>query len=313
MSSLAGQRSLAGVPDPVTVRAPAKINLALGVGELGEDGYHPLETVFHAVSLYDSLTAEAAEGISIEVTGEGAEDCGPPEQNLAFRAAVLLAERTECGLGAHITIDKAIPVAGGMAGGSADAAAALVACDALWGTGLDREQLLELAAELGSDIPFSLVGGTALGVGRGTQLTPVLARGQFHWVLAIAHRGLSTKEVYGEFDRKPPRTSASTEEVLSALRSGDPAQLGPALVNDLQPAALALRPELGLVLSTAFELGALGAIVSGSGPTVALLARNAAAATALAASLAGEDVCRSVRVAHGPVPGVRIVDSADGV
>ena len=313
MSSLASQRSLAGVPDPVTVRAPAKINLALGVSALGEDGYHALDTVFHAVSLYDSLTAEAAEGISLTVTGEEAEHCGPADQNLAFRAAVLLAEHTECSLGAHLTLTKAIPVAGGMAGGSADAAAALVACDALWGTGLDREELIELAAQLGSDVPFCLVGGTALGLGRGTQLTPVLARGQYHWVIAIAQRGLSTAEVYAEFDRLASPSASTTEEVLAALRSGDPTVLGPTLVNDLQTPALSLRPELGLALNAGLELGALGAIVSGSGPTVALLARNAGAANALAASLAAEDVCRALRIAHGPVPGVRIVDSPEAL
>lgn len=310
---MSGQRALAGVPDPVTVRAPAKINLALCVGERSDDGYHPLETVFQAVSLYDELTAEAAEGISVTVTGEEADEVGPPADNIALRAAVLLAQRTECGLGAHLSIKKAIPVAGGMAGGSSNAAAALVACDALWGTGLDREELSELAAELGSDVPFSLAGGTSLGVGRGHQLTPVLARGSFHWVLAIAFRGLKTPEVFKEFDRRGVVSSSSTSAVLQALRSGDPAALGPVLTNDLQVPAVGLRPELGRTLVSGLQLGALGAIVSGSGPTVALLARSASAATALAAALAAEDVCKAVRIAHGPVAGVRIIENPEVV
>lgn len=313
VASVTTARPLAGVPDPVTVRAPAKVNLALAVGPLGDDGYHPIETVFHAVSLYDELTATAAEGISVTVEGEGAEQVGSGPDNIATRAAVLLAERTECNLGAHLQIKKAIPVAGGMAGGSADAAAALVACDALWGTGLDRDALVELAAELGADVPFSLVGGTALGVGRGDVLTPVLARGNYHWVFAIAWEGLRTPDVYAEFDRRGKAGMTGTEDVIAALRAGDALALGRALSNDLQESAVALRPELGKVLRAGVDLGAVGAVVSGSGPTVALLARDGRSATALAAALAAEDVCRAVRTAHGPVPGVRIVDGADGL
>lgn len=313
VASVTTSRPLAGVPDPVTVRAPAKVNLALAVGPLGDDGYHPIETVFQAVSLYDELTATAAEGISVTVEGEGAEKVGPSPDNIATRAAVLLAERTECNLGAHLQIKKAIPVAGGMAGGSADAAAALVACDALWGTGLDRDALVELAAELGADIPFSLVGGTALGVGRGDVLTPVLARGTYHWVFAIAWGGLRTPDVYAEFDRRGKAGLTGTEDVLAALRAGDALALGRVLSNDLQESAVALRPELGKVLRAGVDLGAVGAVVSGSGPTVALLVRDGRSATALAAALAAEDVCRAVRIAHGPVPGVRIVDGADGL
>ena len=312
VAKVTATRALAGVPDPVTVRAPAKVNLALAVGPVGDDGYHPVETVFQALSLYDELTATAAEGLSVSVEGEGAGEVGPGEDNIAMRAAMLLAERTECDLGAHLQIRKAIPVAGGMAGGSADAAAALVACDALWGTGLDRESLTEIAAELGADIPFSLAGGTSLGVGRGDVLTPVLARGSYHWVLAIAHNGLRTPDVYAEFDRRGKAGTATTEGVIAALRSGDANALGKALSNDLQESAVGLRPELGKVLRAGRDLGAVGAVVSGSGPTVALLARDSRSATSLAAALAAEDVCRTVRTAHGPVAGVRLVDGADG-
>ena len=215
---------------------------------------------------------------------------------------------------ARLSITKSIPVAAGLAGGSADAAGALVACDALWEIGMERTDLLALAAELGSDVPFSLSGGTALGTGRGEQLSPVLARGQYHWVLAFAEGGLSTPEVYAEYDRlvvERPRLAVPADAVLAALRAGDPVQLGSALHNDLQDAALRLRPELGRVIDTGLELGALAGIVSGSGPTCALLAKSAADSVDLAARLAGAGVCRKVARATGPVSGVRIVPSPD--
>jgi 4-diphosphocytidyl-2-C-methyl-D-erythritol kinase len=212
-----------------------------------------------------------------------------------------------------LSITKAIPVAGGLAGGSADAAAALVACDALWGTGMSKDGLAALAARLGSDVPFSLHGGTALGTGRGERLTPVLARGSFSWVLALAEGGLSTPSVYGQLDLQretgPVRVVSEPSAVLAALRSGDAAALGRALDNDLQPAALSLAPHLRRLLAAAADLGALGCVVSGSGPTVALLARDPDAADELAASLAAEGVCRAVRRADGPVPGARIVEA----
>ena len=144
------------------------------------------------------------------------------------------------------TCTRRIPVAGGMAGGSADAAGALLACDALWGTGLTRRDLLELAAELGSDVPFGLVGGTAIGLGRGERLMPALARGHFDWVFALADGALSTPRVYAECDRlragrvlPEPRVS---DDLMTALRAGNAAALGRALRNDLQPAACSLRP-----------------------------------------------------------------------
>ncbi len=336
----------------VTVRTPAKVNLHLGVGPRRDDGYHTVTTILQAVSLYDEITVTAVDdaavdpdtvepAVSVEVTGEGAAETaspsGPPGSssssgdiavssaaarislvptgvdNLAVRAAHVLAARAGVrGAAAHMTMAKGIPVAAGMAGGSADAAGSLVAFDALWGTGLDRSVLSELAAGLGSDVPFPLAGGTALGTGRGEQLTPVLGRGEYHWVFALADGGLSTASVYAEFDRLSEgrlRTEpTSPDAVLAALRTGDPVELGRALVNDLQPAALRLRPSLRRVLETGVELGAVGAIVSGSGPTCAFLARDAAQSVALAASLAGMGVCRAVRHAYGPVSGARVVD-----
>ncbi len=317
---------LVGVPEPVTVRVPAKINLHLAVGGLRPDGYHDLVTVFQAVSLYDGVTATPARTLTLTVSGEGAPGLPADSRNLAWRAATLLAERTGVGPAVHLDLAKGIPVAGGLAGGSADAAGALVACDALWGTGLGRTELMELAAELGADVAFGLVGGTALGTGRGEHLTPVLAGGRWHWVLGVAHGGLSTPAVYQELDRlraatdpEPDTEPAATYErspaidpaygLINALRLQDVEQLGKLLANDLQPAALSLRPELRQTLRAAADLGALGAVVSGSGPTCALLARSEEHAVRLAAALAGAGVCRTVKVVTGPVGGARLVDA----
>jgi 4-diphosphocytidyl-2-C-methyl-D-erythritol kinase len=304
------QSRLLGVPEPVTVRVPAKINLHLAVGPLREDGYHELVTVFHAVALYDTVTATPARDLSIGLQGEGASELPQGPDNLAWRAAVLLADRSGVAPTVRLDLVKGIPVAGGLAGGSADAAATLVACDALWGVGLDRAELIELAAELGSDVAFALAGGTALGTGRGERLTPVLAAGRWHWVFAISETGLPTPRVYAELDRMrvagDPPSSGEPDRLINALRSHDPGRLGGLLANDLQAAAISLRPDLRRTLRSGLDLGALGGVVSGSGPTCAFLARSREAAVRLAASLAGAGVCRTVRVAHGPVPGARI-------
>ncbi|MCU1674313.1 MAG: ispE [Frankiales bacterium] len=298
----------------VTVRAPAKVNLHLSVGRRRTDGFHELTTVFQAVGLYDELDAVPADALTVTVTGEHAEHVPADGSNLAVRAAALLGMETGRTPNVMLTIRKGIPVAGGCAGGSADAAAALVACDALWGTNLGRAELGKLAGRLGSDVPFSLHGGTALGTGRGEQLTPVLGHGSFSWVLALAEDGLSTPEVYGELDRQresgPVAVVTDAAGVLAALRTGDAVALGHALSNDLQPAAVALRPQLSLLLEAGKQLGALGGLVSGSGPTVAFLARNDDHAVALAGALQGQGACRSVRRADGPVPGARVIEVA---
>jgi 4-diphosphocytidyl-2-C-methyl-D-erythritol kinase len=302
---------LLGVPEPVTVRVPAKVNLHLSVGPPRGDGFHDLVTVFHAVSLHDEVTATPARDLSLGFRGEGAEVLPLDGDNLVWRAAVLLAERAGVEPAVRLDVTKGIPVAGGLAGGSADAAATLVACDALWGTGLDRLDLLELAAELGSDVAFALTGGTALGTGRGERLTPVLATGRWHWVFAVHELGLATPRVYGELDRMravgSPPESGEPDRLINALRTHDPAALGRLLANDLQAAAESLRPELRRTLRVGVDLGALGGVVSGSGPTCAFLARSREAAVRLAAALAGAGVCRTVRVAYGPVGGARVV------
>ena len=312
----------------VTVRVPAKVNLQLAVGPVRADGYHDVATVYHAVSLFDEVTVALAERDSVAITGEGADSVPTDGGNLAARAARALARAVGHGSrdapGLAIQITKRIPVAAGLAGGSADAAATLVACNELWGTGLSQKELCELASGIGSDVAFGLLGGTAIGIGRGEQVTPVLTSGTFHWVLAFANGGLSTADVYAKCDRmrasqesrKAKERKVGTASVpdpaldnalIAALRSGDPAELGPLLSNDLQSAAISLRPELRRALAAGHELGALGAMVSGSGPTCAFLAKNRRHARDLAAALAGAGVCRTVVQVTGPAAGATIV------
>jgi 4-diphosphocytidyl-2-C-methyl-D-erythritol kinase len=293
---------------------PAKINLALKVGPPRDDGFHPLATVFQAVSLFDEVQAEWAEPDRFEVTvsGEGADAVPLDDQNLAIRAARLLADTygQQDSLGVALSIKKSIPVAGGLAGGSSNGAAALVACAVLWDLDLPAVKLRELAAELGSDVPFAMLGGTAVGSGRGEELVPALARGSYHWVLAFGHHGLSTPAVYRRFDELQPSGTHPLEVpagLMNALRSGDAAQVGPELVNDLQPAALNLQPKLQQVLDAGMEYGALGAVVSGSGPTCAFLVASETAAVGLSVALSADGVCRAVRRVVGPVPGARLI------
>ena len=298
----------------VRVRVAGKINLALRSGARRPDGYHSLATVFQAVSVYDEVEARWAPGtFTVSVTGEQAALVPTDGTNLAVKAARLLAVTAGAGredLGCHLAIRKAIPVTGGMAGGSADAAAALLACSVLWDLDTSLDDLIELGAQLGADVPFSLTGGTALGTGRGDRLTPALSRGSYHWVLALSDGELSTPEVFGRFDAITPEAAQRPEvpsALLNALIGGDPLALGRQLVNDLQPAALSLRPQLRQVLQAGLDLGAVGAIVSGSGPTVALLAADESAAIDLSVRLGSEGLCRAVKRVHGPVPGARLI------
>ena len=374
----------------MTARVPAKVNLQLSVGPPGADGYHDLVTVFHALALFDEVTVTSANTDSVVVTGEGARNVPLGPDNLAARAVAALVDAVGPGVrdspGLAIEIRKRIPVAAGLAGGSADAAGALVACNELWGTGLSHQELSEVAARVGSDVGFALLGGTAVGLGRGDRVTPALAAGTYHWVLAFADGQLSTPAVYAACDRlraraagpgpagkpasagraapggkapsvglpapgstadpggraAPGVTPASGRRaapggkaasgkpafagrpgtvgppqldtaLMAALRSGDPAVLGPLLSNDLQPAAVSLLPRLRQTLAAGREYGALGSIVSGSGPTCAFLARDEAHARDLAVALAGAGVCRTVASVSGPAPGATVISvPADG-
>lgn len=300
-------------PRYVTVDVPAKINLRLAVGPVRADGYHEVVTVYCSVSLYDRLRASTAGEITVEVVGPQAALVPLDGSNLAVRAARLLAERAGVASGARLWIDKGIPVAGGMAGGSADAAAALLACHRLWDLDLDRDELLGIAAELGSDVPFALHGFLAVGTGRGERLRPLEAAARLHWVVVPSGgEGLSTPAVYAACDRireetgwtpEPPRAD---DDLVGALREGDVPGVARALANDLEPAALRLNPALARTLDAGRAAGALAAMVSGSGPTCLFLAADGRHATAVAEALTAAGYAPVL--AAGPVPGPAVVD-----
>ncbi|MDX3540003.1 4-(cytidine 5'-diphospho)-2-C-methyl-D-erythritol kinase [Streptomyces sp. MB09-01] len=296
----------------VTVQVPAKVNVQLAVGAPRPDGFHHLANVFLAVSLFDEVTATPADTLTVTCEGPDADQVPLDRTNLAARAAESLAARHGIEPAVHLHIAKNIPVAGGMAGGSADGAGALLACDTLWGLDTPRAELLDICAELGSDVPFSLVGGAALGTGRGELLTPVAA-GAFHWVFAVADGGLSTPAVFREFDRltadvEVPEPEASPA-LLAALASGDAQALAAELTNDLQAAALSLRPSLADTLAAGTGAGALAALVSGSGPTTAFLVADGETAAKVAAALEASGTCRATRVASSPAPGATVLPS----
>lgn len=306
-----------GTQDMVHAKAPGKINVFLKVGSKLDDGYHDVAIAYQAVSLYEEIRVYPADDFSVQIAGTVELSRVPVDgSNVAIRAARLLARRTGYRAGAHIEIGKHVPVTGGMGGGSADAAATLLACDALWGTELPRDEMLALATELGADVPFAFTGGTAIGTGRGDQLSPALAQGQFQWVLAISDFGLSTPAVYSELDKHRDRHSQDIfpadpqpfvdANVLQALRAGDPQMLSETLYNDLQAPALHLEPSLASVLELGEENGALAGIISGSGPTVAFLAADLDNALELQIALSAARL-NVVRVT-GPVHGARLVN-----
>ncbi|MFE4701147.1 4-(cytidine 5'-diphospho)-2-C-methyl-D-erythritol kinase [Streptomyces sp. NPDC056738] len=297
--------------ETVTVRVPAKVNVQLAVGGARPDGFHDLANVFLAVGLHDEVTVTPADELRVTCAGPDAGQVPLDRTNLAARAALELARRHGIDPAVHLHIAKDIPVAGGMAGGSADGAGALLACDTLWGTNASREELLDICAELGSDVPFSLVGGAALGTGRGEKLRLLDVGGTFHWVFAMAERGLSTPAVFREFDRmnegvRVPEPVAS-QDLLDALAKGDAGALARTVSNDLQPAALSLFPALADTLAAGRAAGALAALVSGSGPTTAFLAPDAESARAVGRALQDSGTCRAVRVTQSPAPGATVL------
>lgn len=301
---------VADISAAVRVRVPAKVNLHLGVGELRPDGFHDLTTVFQAVGIFDEVHARRGRGIALTVSGASAVPDGP--DNIAWRAAQLLAEQTGTHPDVSLHIEKSIPVAGGMAGGSADAAAALLSCARLWDLDAGPVELTALAARLGSDVAFPLLGGTALGTGRGEILEPVDCAAPLHWVFALADFGISAGAAYRELDRlraagRAPAPAGPPDRLLAALADGDVEKVARALVNDLEPAAESLAPALRATLAAGRDRGALAGIVSGSGPTCAFLCPDADAAAQLAAELTADGITRASRVARGPAAGAKVV------
>jgi 4-diphosphocytidyl-2-C-methyl-D-erythritol kinase len=300
----------------VVVRVPAKVNLQLSVGPLQADGFHEVTTVFQALALYDDVTVKYAEpgsGITLTLSGSTTKGVPTDSTNLAYRAAQLMIDTHDLDSDIAIHIKKEIPVAGGMAGGSADAAAVIVAIDALFDLGLSRDTMEKLGSQLGSDVPFSITGGISIGRGRGDEITPVLARGSYFWVLAMSSQGLSTQAVYEECDRLRTGLDIArplvNDAMLQALRAGDAVALGKSLTNDLQAAACSLRPALRLVLDVGHDYGALGSIVSGSGPTVAFLVEDEEKALDLTVALSASGVVAGIARAIGPTHGARVVET----
>jgi len=300
----------------VVTRVPGKVNLQLSVGPLGADGFHEVTTVFQAISLFDDVTViegKAGAGITIQVSGQTANGVPADASNLAVRAAQLMMKEFELSPDLEIKLRKEIPVAGGMAGGSADAAGVIVGLDSLYELGLSRDEMEKIASQIGSDVPFSLAGGVAIGTGRGDQITTALTKGNYTWVLALSSQGLSTPAVYQECDRLREGLSIASPQVsealMQALRAGDSKALGKSLLNDLQAAACSLRPALRLVLDVGIDYGALGGIVSGSGPTVAFLVSDEEHAMDLTVALSASGVVSSVTRAVGPAHGARIIES----
>ncbi len=300
----------------VVARVPAKVNLQLSVGPLGSDGFHEVTTVFQAISLFDDVTVATApdgDGIKISISGQTSSGVPADSSNLAVKAAELMIKNYDLQADLIIKLKKEIPVAGGMAGGSADAAGVIVGLDSLFELGLSRDEMEIVGSKIGSDVPFSICGGVAIGTGRGDQITPALSKGSYNWVLALSGQGLSTPSVYQECDRLREGLSISaplvSEPLMQALRAGDAKALGKALTNELQPAACSLRPALRLVLDVGIDYGALGGIVSGSGPTVAFLVSDDEHAMDLTVALSASGVVSSVVRATGPAHGARIIES----
>lgn len=300
-------------PAFVTARAPGKVNLSLRVGGLDQHGYHPLINVFQAVGVWEEITAtpRVDDQIVLTVQGPGARYVPLGETNLVTRAARAMQRASGVRDGVNLHIVKGVPVAGGMAGGSADAAATLVALNALWRLELSLEELMRIGAPLGADVPFSLFGGTAVGFGRGDELTALTDNGHYHWVFALRSRGLSTADVFARFDELVPAghelDDSANQGLYEALERGDVAGVARNLHNDLQLPSFDMAPDLHLTVEHAKDLGALAVLLSGSGPTIAVLVSDADHALMMRDALVEAGVCMSALVASGPVRGAYVV------
>lgn len=302
-----------GIPDTsVVARAPGKINLILRVGPLRSDGYHDLLTVFQAVDVWETVTLTPADEFSVSVSGDvNLGEIPLDSSNIAMKAVLAVAGELGRTDAVAIHIDKRVPVGGGMGGGSADAAATLMAINELWQGNLSQVALLDIAASLGSDVPFLLEGSTAVARGRGEQLTLIKSL-PFYWVVVPSNHHLSTPEAYRRLDQIREGLEITLpgdvpQEFLGALYAGDPAALAPHLINDMAPAAIELYPDVQQTLELGVGAGALAAMVSGSGPTCVLLARDKAHADVLVASL--DEHGRFARVVTSPARGAHLVSS----
>ncbi|MGE7828809.1 4-(cytidine 5'-diphospho)-2-C-methyl-D-erythritol kinase [Paenibacillus sp. NPDC093718] len=248
-------------------KAPAKINLMLDVLHKRPDGFHEVEMVMTMIDLADRLEMSEQKRDTIIITSQ-AGYIPLDEKNLAFQAARLIKERYDVRQGVHIHLDKKIPVAAGLAGGSSDAAATLRGLNRLWGLGIPQEELLALGAELGSDVPFCVTGGTALATGRGEVLTPIPNPPQCWVIVAKPPINVSTAEVYGRLRSEQIQRHPSAERMVEALTQGSFQQMCQSLGNVLEEVTLKMHPEVQQLKEGMLKLGADGALMSGSGPTV---------------------------------------------
>ena len=288
--------------ESINLRANAKLNLFLRVLGRRSDGYHELESIFHTVALADDLSLTPSdEGVDVSMSFAAGVSGDPPvsEDNLSFRAARSLIERAGLDRGARIEIVKRIPIGSGMGGGSADAAAAIAGLNELWGLDLEQSEVLKVAGLIGSDVPFCLSGGTALVMGRGEELTPLPCREPLHFVLCMSFEPLATRSVYERWRPESALGDAGSAPMALALGTGDVEGVAASLHNDLEAPAFELRPELADKKQAVLDAGALGACMSGSGPTIFGIARDSDDARRLA-TLLGPDFDHVVAVQSAP-------------
>jgi 4-diphosphocytidyl-2-C-methyl-D-erythritol kinase len=307
------------MPETVAIAdAPGKVNLFFKVGPLNDDGFHDVASLYLAVNLRETVTAQISTDYTVKVAGSLGDfqllAVPTDETNLVVKVAGRI--KAEAGtpeaIKVALGIDKHVPVAGGMGGGSADAAAALVAVNALLRAEVSPERLHDIAATLGSDVPFALAGGAAIGVGKGDVLTAVEGVAPIHLVLILDDQGLSTPAVYKRLDELRDQREEQAESpeinrnIIRALQNGNPFEIAELLHNDLEEAAISLRPDLRIKMTTALQHGAIRVMVSGSGPTILALAASEVAAMQIARSL--NELGYNAIATSGPAIGTQLVD-----
>lgn len=256
----------------ITKHAKAKINLTLDILGKRDDGYHEVEMIMQSIDLADIVTLEEADDIIVETDlAELADD----RTNLAYRAADLLRDTYGVKRGAHIRIEKKIPLAAGLAGGSSDAATVLLGLNELWGLGLDMDELTALGARLGSDVPFCMIGGTMLATGRGEVLAKVPSLGAYPLVLVKPPLGVSTAAAYGGYRAENVKMHPTCDRMTDAIASGDITRVYEAMGNVLETVTIPLRPEIAEIKQALIDAGVDKAMMSGSGPTVFAFVKTA--------------------------------------
>lgn len=273
-------------------RANAKINLFLRVLGDRPDGFHEIESILHSVDLGDEMeiSIESGSGIDVEmILEDGVRGPAPPARsNLIYWAAERMLELSGYSVAIKVVTRKRIPMGGGLGGGSADAAGTLVALNEMLGVGLDVEDLGRLGAAIGSDVPFCIAGGTALATSRGEVLTALPAPARLWFVLGMSRDPVQTHDVYARWRPSQESPPADHSQLMSAIGVGDPAEIAPLLLNDLEPYIFELRPDVRSGTERMVKVGALGSLTSGSGPTVFGIASDEAHAQGIADRARGE-------------------------